>query len=200
MTFAFIGGGGGSGIIILIGLVFLAAISAASLAGSIAFAFQRRPRLAVSGLLLALAFGFFPCKMYLDYSRWAEYQKTRKRDFDVTVNLSPAGEYVVAVDGTPNPSELILLQGEVTFQISFPDLKTLKGRCTEFQSRRIDGGFGSLELGRIDIDAADRSAFLADFVPPPAGARYDAQTEDLTIWFRRVTPDFEWFTVARRTN
>ncbi len=200
MTFAFIGGGGGSVVIILIGLFFLAAFSAVSLAGGIAFAIQRRPRLVVSCLMLALAFGFFPCKMYLDYSRWTEYQKTRKRDFDVTVKLSPAGEYVVTVDGTLNPSDLILLQGEVTFQISFPDLKPLKGRCTEFQSRRIDGGFGSLELGRIDIDAADRSAFLADFVPPPAGARYDAQTEGLTIWFRRVTPDFEWLTVARRTN
>lgn len=200
MTFAFIGGGGGSGIIILIGLLFLAAISAVSLAGGIAFAFQRRPRIAVSGLLFALAFGFLPCKMYLDYSRWAEYQKTRKRNFDISVKLSPAGEYVVAVDGTPNPSDLILLQGEVTFKISFPDLKTLEGRCTDFQSRRINGGFGSLKLGRIDIDAADRSAFLADFVRPPAGVDYDAQNEDFTIWFRKVKPDFEWFTVARRTN
>jgi hypothetical protein len=200
MTFAFFGANGASGVLILIGLAILAVLSAILLVGGLVFAFGKRPKLAVTAILVSLAFGYYPCKVLVGFSQWAETQKNKKREFKVEARLSPDGEYRVTVDGTPNPEEVISLDGEIAFHIDLSDSRMIGGRCTHFRSRRVDGEFASLELGGIDIRAETRSALLASLQPPPKGAKRDGQTETYTIWFRKASPDFEWFTCMRRTK
>ena len=194
MIQAFIGGGGGSGVLILIGLAILVGVVLLSFAFGVIFAFKKKPKLAAPLLLIPLACFYYLYGIYNGYSEW----KNRDQDFNISVVISSTGDYSVTVDGIANPEDLILIDGDITFHIDLPDSKAIGGTCSNFQSRRIDGEFGSIELGGVSIPWRDRSALIASMDPPPRGALYDAQTDYYTIWFRRVSPEFEWFTCARR--
>lgn len=197
MNPAMIGGGGGSVVVILIGLAVVAVLALILFAGGIALAIHKRPVLSAPLFVISLALASWLGSLYLEYDRWAGIQRLRKKDFDVVVKILPKGSYLVTVDGLPDSRELILLDGRINFQIDFPDSKNLVGKCSNFQFRARDGGFGSIELGRIDISATNRAALMSGMPSVPEGKLYDAQTEEYTIWFRQQAPDFEWFTCAR---
>lgn len=200
MTFAFIGAGGASGVLFLIALAILVLVSVGLFISALVLAFKKRTKLSITAFLLSLLFAIYPVEVYVSYTRWAEIQKNRKKDFDVVAKLSPTGGYSITVDGTPNPDDSILLHGEITFHIDFSDSRTLDGRCTTFSSKRRDGKFASIEAGNINVPRESRSALIASMPPPPKGMQYDGQTDTYTIWFRKISPDFEWFTCMRRTD
>lgn len=196
MIQAFIGGGGGSGVLILIGLAVLVGLALLSLASGTIFAINKKPKPAAPLLLIPLAFFYYLYGIFSGHAEWMN----RDQDFNVSVLISAAGDCSVTVDGVANPDDLILIDGDITFRIDLPDSKAIGGTCSNFLCRRIDGEFLAVELGAINIPLEERNTFMATMEPVPKGKSYDAQTEYYTIWFRRPTPEFERFTCISRIN
>jgi hypothetical protein len=196
MIYGFIGGGGGSVVLILIGLAILAVLLVLLFAFGISFTLSKRPKLAIPALLIPLLVFSYVYQIYAANAGL----KDQEQEIIISVKISPDEEYSVTVDGKPNLENMILIDGQISFHIDFPDSRSLSGTCEYFQSRRIDGKFGSVEIGAINIPPEERQAFMASMEPTPKGKSYDAQTDFYTIWFRRPTPEFEWFTCASRIN
>jgi hypothetical protein len=89
MNLAFVGADGASGVLILIGLAILVLLSAILFVSGLALAFKKRTKLCIAAFLLSLVFAIYPFRIYVSYTGWAEFQKNRKRNFELSPGFLP---------------------------------------------------------------------------------------------------------------
>lgn len=198
MNLAFIGGGGASGILVLIGLLILLVLGVLLFASAVTFVFMKKPKSSALSFFVALAIGAYLYSIYADISERKRLRANRKSDFDVAIQLFSPGGYAVTVDGEPFLGERIMLDGTIRFCINFDASRSLSGQCTSLNSGHVGGEFQSLNLFGLEVPAEDRSAFLGSFASGPRGADRSGWTEDYRVSFRKHYPAVESFHCSSR--
>lgn len=198
MNLAFIGGGGASGVLVLIGLLVLLVLLPLLLLGGVTFLGMKKPKSSVVSFCVALAIGGYLYSIYAEFAERERLRANRKSDFDVAVQLFAPGGYSVTVDGEPSLGERIILDGTIRFSINFDDSRSLSGRCTSFSVRQEDGEFELLNLFGLEVSAEERAALLSSFASAPRGADRSGWTDDYRVSFKRHYPAAESFHCARR--
>ncbi len=197
MIQAFIGGGGGGGVIILIGLAFLCMLNLCLYVEAVILIGKKNLKRFAIVLMIALTISSYLGSIVYGHEKFVEAQKNRILDYDITVRVSPDGEFLVSVNDIPNSDEMILLSGTITFRIDFPDSRNFVGRCKDFQASKIDGEFATMHLGNIDTSWADRTALLSSFPPPAKAIHNGVETVSYRMTFRMQAKDYWSFSYSR---